>query len=382
MSRRQALFLLFLVITCCLVLAFLFRVKGEMVDFEVNYTAARRIRLGETLYRTADGHYQFKYLPFSAFLYLPLSLLSLDLAKAVWYGVVLASSFLIFFLSLRLIRQEEKKNLQVILVPALILARYFLRELQLGQINAFITFLLLATIVLLSDPDTSRRRELAAGLIHGVATALKPYAIILGPYFVLRKKWLSLAGSLFALLVGLTAPALFYGFKGNWLVLREWLSSLSTSTPKLFSSQDNVSLMGFLVKWTGRPGLSFILYLFIALGIGLLCLLLIARGKAVVQPMVLEGFLLLSLVPLLSPLGWDYTFLSAAPAVMMLVRFFDRFPTFWRVLLGLDFALIGLTFYDLLGRDAYAAFMSWSVTTVCFLMLVGYLSFLRIRALA
>ncbi len=54
-------------------LLFLFRVKNDMIDFEVNYEAGKRLRLAETPYRFEDGHYMFKYLPSSALLYLPLS---------------------------------------------------------------------------------------------------------------------------------------------------------------------------------------------------------------------------------------------------------------------------------------------------------------------
>ncbi len=361
--------------------AFFFRIKDEMVDFEVNYTAACRLRLGETLYRTSDGHYQFKYMPFSAFLYLPLSMLSLDLAKGIWYAIVLVATFFIFYLAFKLLFRHEKKKLWVVFLSPLILARYFLREIQLGQINALITFLLLGTIWFLCSSTGGQRKEAKAGILAGLAAALKPYALIFWPYFFLRKKWSALAGAGLVFAFALAAPSLFYGFKGNWLVLKEWMSSLSSSTPALFSTQDNVSLIGFLVKWTQRPGLSLVLYAFALILLGGLSLFLISRGKRVSQPELLEGSLLLALIPLLSPLGWDYTFLSSAPAVALILYFFDRFTKFSRILLGLNFVLIGLTLYDLMGRHAYATFMSWSVTTLCFLIVIAYLYILRIRAI-
>ena len=42
-----------------------------MRDFEVNFRAAERLRAGESLYQTSDGHYMFKYFPSSALLYVP-----------------------------------------------------------------------------------------------------------------------------------------------------------------------------------------------------------------------------------------------------------------------------------------------------------------------
>ncbi len=382
MSRRVSLALLVFLAALSLGLVFLLRVKDEMVDFEVNYTAAARLRLGETLYRSEDGHYQFKYLPFSAFLYLPLSFLPLDVAKGMWFGIVLVCSVFIFLLSFRLLPGDKKKTTWMAIIAPLVLARYFLREIQLGQINALITLLLLLTIWMLCRQSEGSSREIGAGLLAGLATALKPYAMVFMPYFVLRKKWSSLISSLLALLLGLAAPSLFYGLPGNWLVLREWVSSLASSTPALFSTQDNVSLMGCLVKWTSRPGLSFVFYGVILVGLSTLCLYLVARGKTVSEPVVLEGFLLLTLIPLLSPLGWDYTFLSATPAIILILYFFDRFSRIWRYFLALDLAIIGMTLYDVMGRTAYALFMSSSVITICFLVIVGYISFLRIKSLA
>jgi hypothetical protein len=387
MFRRKLAAWLLLFISCLLTLAFLFRVKDKMVDFEVNYTAAKRLRLGETLYRSADGHYQFKYLPFSAFLYLPVSTLPLSLAKATWYGVVICCSFLIFFLSFRLINPEKQKFLWVAVFPPLILARYFLREVQLGQINALITLLLLAMISrLLAQPSSFRSesgrgtvRQVGAGLFGGLATALKPYALIFFPYFIIRKKWLCLAVCLVVLGLGLFAPSLFYGVRGNLAVLKEWQASLAASTPSLFSSQDNVSLLAFLIKWTGRQTLSLVFYFFILAGLGLLSLLLFAKGKAVPRPALLDGFLLLALIPLISPLGWDYTFLSAAPAVMLILYHHDKYRPFWRAFLYVNFAVIALSLYDLMGREIYASFMSVSIITINFVILIGYVSFLRLK---
>lgn len=382
MLRRHGLAISLFFAVSCLILVFLLRIKDEMVDFEVNYTAAARLRLGETLYRSQDGHYQFKYPPFSAFLYLPLSFLPLDVAKGIWFAIVVTCSVLIFVISPRFLPWHKKKTTWLVAIPALVLARYFFRELQLGQINALITLLLLLTIWMFARPSEGSVREIGAGALAGLATALKPYAFVFVPYFALRKKWSSLVSSLLALFLALAAPSLFYGVKGNWLVLREWVSSLASSTPALFSTQDNVSLMGCLVKWTGQARLSSILYCVILGGLGMLYFYLVARGKAVPQPVVLEGFLLLSLIPLLSPLGWDYTFLSTAPAILFILYFFGRFNKIWRIFLALDLAVIGLTLYDFMGRSAYGLFMSWSVITICFLILVGYLSFLRIKSLA
>jgi len=375
--------LILLVMIPVLAGAFQLRVKDDMVDFSVNYQAAQRLRLGETLYRASDGHYQFKYMPFSAFLYLPFTLVPLDTAKAAWYAVVIISIILVFSLTVRLLRPGRRKAVFVSVTAAIVLGRYFLRELDLGQINALITTLLMLMILSYDswlDRTPRPREECGTGLFWGLATALKPYALIYLPYFLLKKKWLAAMGGLFVLGLAVLSPALYYGLKGNFIVLGEWRSTLSASTPRLFSAQDNVSLMGFLTKWTGRQGLSLLLYALVLAGLGGLVLALIHFGRKVSRPHILETFLLLALIPLVSPLGWDYTMLSAAPAVMLIVSHLDKYPRSAKVFLYVTFVVIAFSLFDLMGRALFNRFMSWSMITACFMILTGYVAYLRLRA--
>jgi hypothetical protein len=88
------------------------------------------------------------------------------------------------------------------------------------------------------------------------------------------------------------------------------------------------------------------------------------------------------MIPLLSPLGWDYTFLSFTPAVMLICRHYGEYRPFWKGFLVMNLLVISLSLYDLLGNGLYATFMSWSILTLNFLSLVGYLAYLRIKAYA
>jgi hypothetical protein len=285
---------------------------------------------------------------------------------------------MIFVISSQLIDIKDNRWLSPAFLAILVLARYFLRELQLGQINALITFLLVAMIWLLVRPSMSSAGA-GGGALAGLSTALKPYAAVFFPYFVFRKKWPALASGLGVLGLAIFAPALFYGWKGNLVVLGEWRSSLTASTPSLLSSQDNVSLLGFLMKRTQDLDFSLTIYGIILAALIGLVLFLLHLGNRIRQSAVLEGFLLLALIPLVSPLGWDYTFLSSAPAVMLICRHYDKYRRFWRGFLIFNFLVISLSLYDLMGHGLYAAFMSASVITLDFLALIGYLAYLRIK---
>jgi hypothetical protein len=375
--------LLLLFIVALSGIVFHLKLRDELVDFEVGFTAAQRLKLGETLYRASDGHYQFKYLPVSAFFYLPLTLLPLTAAKAVWFSMSLLASGLIFVLSASLIGLEGNSVRVPAILTAIISGRYFLRELELGQINALVTLVLMLLIWKLAQDDRlAQKKAFVPGLCGGLATAIKPYAVVFFGYLGLKKKWPSLTAGLFLIGLALLAPSLFYGWRGNFEVFREWYFSLAASTPTLFSSQDNVSIIGLLTKWTRMDGISRSLFLCALTCLGGFFAYLVQRGRTVARSSVLEGFLLLALIPLISPLGWDYTFLAAAPAIMLVLANFDKFRPVWKVFLCLNFAVIAFSLHDVLGKSLYARFMSWSIITINFLILLGYLAFLRIKGYA
>jgi len=362
------------------VLAFAFRVQRDMVDFTVNYKAGDRLLHGETLYRIEDGHYQFKYSPFCAILYLPLSLLPLAAAKGVWFGVVLGAMAVMIVLTRRLIGPSPPDGFRAAAaLPPLVLARFFFRELDLGQINAVLTAILLGMILLLARDEErrNRRKSALAGVLWGTAVAMKPYAAIFLPYFLLKKKWNALWPGLLILALSLVAPAMFYGFPGSLSVHLEWIGTLSKSTPGLLSAQDNVSILAFLMKWTRNIEVSRLVYGGILLVLAFAVLAFILRGRRRAGSLTAEASLLLLAIPLISPLGWDYTFIASLPAVALVFARFRSFPPIVRVVLAVNFAVIGLSAFDLLGRDLFAGFMTASILTLNFLLLGAGLFHLR-----
>ncbi len=368
--------------TVCFSAIYFIRIRKDMVDFRVNYKAGERLRNGEDLYPTTDGHFMFKYLPSSALLYVPFSYLPLEGAKAAWYSLTVVCSLLLFYMSYKMVGLGDRRSALWMIWPPLILAKFFFREMKLGQINTIVTALMLVMIWYLMDERKKSSREALPGVFWGLATALKPYALIFFPYFIVKRNWKSLAVGLIVIGAALFAPSAYYGVQGNLQLHRDWASTLSQSTPSLFNSADNVSIIGFLTKWTGDQGLSFWVYLFAVAALAFLVLALIIKGRQIPNAAVLEGSILLVSIPLVSPMGWDYSLLMSVVGVSLLVAHFFDFAKFWRVVLIVNFCIISLTVYDLIGRQLYGTFMMWSVLTMSFLAVLGYLAVLRFRNLA
>ena len=285
-----------------------------------------------------------------------------------------------FALSHKLVQQEALKSPLIVIFPPLILAKFFFREMKLGQINILVTLILLLMVwSLVKRGLTPLQRETRAGFLWGLASALKPYGLIFLPYFLVKKQWQALGFGLGFIVLAAFLPTFFYGVQGNVDLLRDWLSTLSQSTPSLFASNDNVSIVALWVKWGGDPSLAMRFWAAATVIAGCGVLAMIRRGENKQTSAVLECSLLLSLVPLISPMGWDYQLLMSVLAVTLVVYHIFEYSKFWRLVLVINFCVISLTIYDIMGRDLYRSFMASSVLTVCFLLFLGYVGYLRFR---
>lgn len=376
MPHRARRILIAGVILLVLAVAYSARIRGGMADFAVYYRAGQRLEAGEPLYRSSDGHYMFKYLPASALLFVPFGHMSFDTAKATWFAVSLVALACCFVLAWQVVPAPHRRYLLVL--SGLVLAKYFLHELRLGQINIVVMALMLLATRVLSRPADARR-DAASGALAGIAAALKPYAVVFLPYFVLTRNWKATAATVATLVVALCLPVLFYGIHGNIQALADWAASLSQSTPAQLANNDNVSVLAFFTKWLGPGTATLVASAAVLAAFGVLMLAVIVRGSGERARAVLECAMLLTLIPLVSPMGWDYTFLLALLAVALLINAFGAFPRAAQAVLAVNFAVIALAVFDLMGRRAYAAFMQWSFTTVNFAIVVVALVYLRFR---
>jgi glycosyl transferase family 87 len=357
--------------------AYVFGIRWNhgMADFAVNYRAGQRILRGETLYQTADGHYMFKYFPSAALIYAPFTALPIELAMAVWFLLSLGAFIANFRIIDRLVTQ--KRLAYSLAIAGAILAKYILHELRLGQINVFVMLLMLASLeALLGAP--AWQAELIGGALAGIAVAIKPYAALLVLYLVVTLRWRSVAAALAALGICLLLPSALYGVAGNLGELREWASTLSGSTPALLTNVDNVSVLAFFSKWLD-PARAVPPTMVVLGTLAVLTMAIIVMGWRRRDSCVLDGALILTLIPLISPLGWDYNFMLALLAVTLIVNSRLAFSTPIRWLLAANFAVIALALYDTMGRAAYGAFMRWSVTTINFGIVILALAYLRFR---
>jgi hypothetical protein len=340
-------------------------------------TAAVRALAAEPLYRVEDGHYQFKYLPAFAIAMAPLAIVGPELAKAGWFA--LSVGLLVAFLrwSVRGLPERRRSERLLIWLTVLFMAKFYAHELLLGQSNLLLGAILVAALLAVQI-ELPR----VAAVLIALAAFIKPYALLLLPWLVASH---GIAAGLVGVLVlaaGLVAPAVVYGWSGNLVQLGSWYTTVTTSTAPNLLGADNISLAAMWAKWIGADSTAAALAVVSAAAVLGVAALAWRRRDRIGEPDYLEFALLMLLIPLLSPQGWDYVLLLGTPAVVCLI---DRWPELskpWRIFTVAALALMGLTMFDLMGRALYARFMALSIVTICAAGVVVALAHLRRRALA
>src|SRR5260221_2986796 len=152
------------------------RVSRKMPDFEVYRTAGARAMAAEPLYRTDDGHFQFKYLPAFAIFAAPLAMAPIAAAKAAWFAASAVLMLILLGLSLRAMPEIHVPPAALVGITFVAMAKFYAHELVLGQVNLLFGVLVVLAIVWLRSG-----RDPAARLLLALAVVVKPYAVIFAP---------------------------------------------------------------------------------------------------------------------------------------------------------------------------------------------------------
>jgi hypothetical protein len=377
MKGKLPPFLLPLILAILAVFVYNKRIRHEMVDFGVYRQAAARSLRSEPLYRIEDGHYQFKYLPAFALAMAPFAILDQDTAKMVWFA--LSFGLLAAFLrwSVAALPERRWSERTLLWLAVILMAKFFGHELTLGQTNLLLGTLLVAALLTIQIDH-----PLVAGLLVGLAIFVKPYALIFLPWLAVTQGLPAVLASVAVLGAGLVLPATVYGWRGNLELLAGWYRTVTQSTAPNLVGNDNISLAAMWAKWIGPGQIATILAAISSAGMLALVAGVWRKRHEVPTPDYLEFALLMLLVPLLSPQGWDYLLLLATPAVVLLLDRWREMKPGWQWLLAASLALMCLTVFDVMGREVYGRFMALSIVTVCALWVAGGLAHLRWRKLA
>jgi hypothetical protein len=373
-TRRLVLAVLLACLGAAIYLAI--RAHRDLTDFEVYRSAADRASHAEPLYRADDGHYQFKYLPAFAIVARPLVWIGDEPAKVAWFA--LSFVLVVVFLQTLLthVRDRRLPAAALALITCIVMAKFFIRELALGQTNALLGVLTLPAVV------AARRRPLLAGLGVGAAVFVKPYAAILLPWLLFAAPATATIAAAGAIIAGLLLPVATYGWQGNLALLDAWRQTVTDTTSPNLLHPDNISMASFWAKWLGEGSTAYGLAIASAIVLLLIAIAIIRAGRRKANTDFLEAGVLLFAIPLLSPQGWDYVLLVGAPVVILAI---DRWKELTPTARGLVAAALFVFAFPLrlaVSVDAYNAVMATGVVSVAALIVLGIAAVMRRRTIA
>lgn len=379
-SVRLPAVLRLLGVTAAIVIAaaiFDMRIRMEMIDFVTWQQAVVRALHAAPLYLHDVGHYQFKYLPAFALLMAPFGMLSAETGKLFWFATEVCLLVILLRWSIAALPGQRLASPLLATIVVVLMAKFYAHEVVLGQANLLLAVLLIGALM-----AVQAERPFVAGAIVGLAMFVKPYALVMLPWLVVTQGVLSGLATLGVIGVGLILPAMVYGWSGNLQLLSDWFRTVTETTAPLLLNSDNVSIAAMWAKWIGPGQPATVLAWVTIAATVVLVLATLRRRRSVRSPEYLECALLMLLVPLISPQGWDYVLLLATPAVMCIVDRARDLTAGWRWGLGLALATMGLTIFDIMGRALYGRFMALSLVSVCALAIAAGLVHVRWRRLA
>jgi hypothetical protein len=283
----------------------------------------------------------------------------------------------LLWLSLRALPAIHRPPALLLVATFVAMAKFYAHELVLGQVN-----MLFAVLVVLAIVWMQGARETSAGVLLAIAVVVKPYGAIFAPWLATRRQGAAFVAMMVALVLLLLLPAARYGWYGNLRLLSGWWHTITATTPPNLLNPDNVSLGAMFARYLGAGSTATILAAAASVALlGAAAIVVAGRGR-LRTPEALEGALLLLLIPLISPQGWDYVLLIATPAIVLLLDTLHLLPRGLRYATGAAIAIIAFAIYDLIGREAYRTFMQLSGITICAVIEAAALVTLRFRRVA
>jgi hypothetical protein len=341
--------------------------------------AAERLRCGQDIYEWKDPIYA--YPPFGALLAVPFADLSPGVGRAVWLAVNVAAALVLLRGAWRLTGGAGlpgepgtgRADAAAFWLGAACAAGFLLDVTANWQ-----TDLLVAALVVGGCGLLVRDRGIAAGVLFGLAAALKCTPLLFAPYLLWKRRWLG-AATVVAVAVGANyLPDALYPPPGGQPRLERWaglyLGTVARSDvdPGVWASEIgyNHSLAGVLNRWltadrieidgwTGgipradRPSTAALKRLVWGLEAGLVLLAAVALWRKPTAPAAEFG-IVLTLMLLLSPMSSKPHFCTLLVPQLLLARL--GWTRRDRLLMSLTVvtAVLGLAANkDVVGRRAY-----------------------------
>ncbi|HZV07067.1 MAG TPA: glycosyltransferase family 87 protein [Gemmataceae bacterium] len=171
-------------------------------------------------------------------------------AALCWFYIKAGLTLLAFRWVFQLVEEPSRPfPLWAKCLTVLLAMRPIMSDLQHGNVNLFILFLVVAALA-----AYRRQRDICAGIVLGLAIACKVTPALFVPYFLWKRAWKTLAGCVAGLILFLwpgLVPACFMGWEHNQNHLVSWYYDMVhpfVIEGKVTSEHHNQSLPGLVAR--------------------------------------------------------------------------------------------------------------------------------------
>ena len=375
-------------------------------DYYVHRVFGEHFLTGKSL---TDG-VCFNYMPISALYWSPLALMPVDAGRVVSYLVSVAALALTLVLLAKMVgpycSRARWAPLPVAALTVLLSVHYLLRDMGDGGPHVLLLAMMVAGIYL-----ASRGSEAWSAVCFGLAIALKITPGLFLPFMLWKRKWRLACYTSIATLLWIVLPAVWMGWGPWWQAQHAWdqvalHSSIQENTGLLRENNTRVqnqalkpAIMRYLVSYpkghalrldhpadvplgnlselaAGRVALA------LMAGLALLCAWQSRRGyRAADDPAwLLESSGVMILILLFAPLVWLQHVVFMLPALYLLVahdQCLCKLPPAARVLVWVYIVLSLVLLREVVGKGNYLLLLSYHMHTLCMLMILGLLFWIR-----
>lgn len=198
--------------------------RGGKPPYRTDFTVFLR---GAEAFHDKINHYDIKterqwnyvYLPLLGTLLIPFLSLPFKLNLILWYALSIACLIGTFLIAIRL-SKDHKEGFIAATLSMLFILPTLLNTLTRGQLGV-ITLFLAVSVFYLQD----KKKDFWAGFLLAFAVVLKSSPLLLlGFFFLFKKKWLACLGGIMGVFVFLILyPSLWVGLKTNLFYIGEYL---------------------------------------------------------------------------------------------------------------------------------------------------------------
>lgn len=255
------------------------------------------------------------YPPLFAAILLPLTWLSNDLAVRIWLLLMQLTAMASLLIIYRRIGWPSRGEL-LCLVAVLVTFFPLISSALTGTMNAVLLLLLTGAWA-----AWDARRDLASGVLTGLAAVFKLFPLALLPYLAWRRHWKLLAAMIATGIAGIVAGLLVTGLDHNLYFYREILPHISAGT----GYRENQSIAGVTARlcapgtaelggsagWCGR---------LLDWPLVLLLLAIVLRSTSRASRSGLEFALAVTALPLISTVTWGFHLVILVLPIALLIR--------------------------------------------------------------